>query len=223
MRSTPRVACSALDPRNYFIIVPNMLGNGLSSSPSNTPAPYDMARFPNVTLYDNVTLRHRLVTEKFGIGKIKLVVGWSMGAQQTNQWGCLYPDMVERIAPFCGSAKTAPHNFVFPEGVKAALTNDVAWNNGWYDTPPTKGLRGVGRVYAGWGLSQPFYMQELWRAMGYSSLEDFFIVVEASSCSRMRTTCWPCCGPGSTVTSAPTRCSTATSKRRSAPSKPRPW
>ena len=84
-----------------------------------------------------------------------------MGAQQTNQWGCLYPDMVERIAPFCGSAKTAPHNFAFPEGVKAALTNDVAWNNGWYDTPPTKGLRGVGRVYAGWGLSQPFYMQEL--------------------------------------------------------------
>ena len=75
MRSTPRVACSALDPRNYFIIVPNMLGNGLSSSPSNTPAPNDMARFPNVTLYDNVTLRHRLVTEKFGIGKIKLVVG----------------------------------------------------------------------------------------------------------------------------------------------------
>ncbi|MHB1669599.1 alpha/beta fold hydrolase [Thiomonas sp.] len=165
----------ALDPAKYFIIVPNMLGNGLSSSPSNTPAPYDKARFPRTTLYDNVKLQHRLVTEKFGIQKIKLVVGWSMGAQQTFQWGSLYPNMVERIAPFCGSAKTAPHNFVFLEGVKAALTNDEAWKNGWYDTPPTKGLRGVGRVYAGWGLSQPFYMQELWRSMGYSSLEDFLI------------------------------------------------
>jgi homoserine O-acetyltransferase len=165
----------ALDPSQYFIIVPNMLGNGLSSSPSNTPAPYDRVRFPNITLYDNVTLQHRLVTEQFGISKVKLVVGWSMGAQQTNQWGCLYPEMVERIAPFCGSAKTAPHNFVFLEGVKAALTNDVAYHGGWYDSPPNKGLRGVGRVYAGWGLSQAFYRQALWRGMGYSSLEDFLV------------------------------------------------
>lgn len=165
----------ALDPDKYFIIIPNMLGNGLSSSPSNTPAPYDRARFPNITLCDNVRLQHRLVTEVFGISRIKLVVGWSMGAQQTYQWGCLFPDMVERIAPFCGSARTAPHNFVFLEGVKAALTADDAWANGWYEKPPTKGLRAVGRVYAGWGLSQPFYMQELWRQMGYSSLEDFLV------------------------------------------------
>ncbi len=165
----------ALDPDKYFVIVPNMLGNGLSSSASNTSAPYDRARFPDITLYDNVTLQHRLVTEKFGISKIKLVLGWSMGAQQANQWGCLYPDMVERIAPFCGSAKTAPHNFVFLEAVKVAVTTDAAWNNGWYDTPPNKGLRAVGRVYAGWGLSQAFYKQELWRTMGYSSLEDFLV------------------------------------------------
>ncbi|KAF1066379.1 alpha/beta fold hydrolase [Variovorax sp.] len=165
----------ALDPAKYFIIVPNMLGNGLSSSPSNTPPPYDLARFPHVTLYDNVTLQHRLVTEQFGIERIALVVGWSMGAQQTNQWGCLYPEMVERIAPFCGSARTAPHNIVFLEGVKAALTSDAAWNGGWYTTPPTRGLRAVGRVYAGWGLSQPFYRQELWRELGFSSLEDFLV------------------------------------------------
>lgn len=138
----------ALDPATYFIIVPNMLGNGLSSSPSNTPQPYDRARFPHVTLYDNVTLQHRLVTEKFGISKVKLAVGWSMGAQQAYQWGALYPDMVERIAPFCGSAKTAPHNFVFLEGVKAALTCDAAWHNGWYEKPPTKGLRAVGGASA---------------------------------------------------------------------------
>ncbi|MFL5876858.1 MAG: hypothetical protein ACJ76T_13400, partial [Solirubrobacteraceae bacterium] len=49
----------ALDPANYFIIVPNMLGNGLSSSPSNTPPPYDKARFPNVTFWDQVQQQHR--------------------------------------------------------------------------------------------------------------------------------------------------------------------
>ena len=69
----------ALDPSKYFIIVPNMFGNGLSSSPSNTPTPYDRARFPSVTVYDNVICQHRLVTELFGIERIALVTGWSMG------------------------------------------------------------------------------------------------------------------------------------------------
>ncbi len=165
----------ALDPNVYFIIIISAFGNGQSSSPSNTPEPYNAARFPNVTLYDNVVNQHRVVTEHFGIEKLKLVVGWSMGAQQTYQWAALYPDMVERAAPFCGSAKTAPHNFVFLEGVKAALTADAAWNNGWYTAPPTKGLRSLARVYAVWGFSQPFYRQELWRKLGFNSLEDFLV------------------------------------------------
>ncbi|HEX2290587.1 MAG TPA: hypothetical protein VHH53_10450, partial [Pseudonocardiaceae bacterium] len=68
----------ALDPTKYFIIIPNMLGNGLSSSPSNTPPPYDRARFPHVTVYDNVSVQHRLLTEHFGIERLELVTGWSM-------------------------------------------------------------------------------------------------------------------------------------------------
>lgn len=77
----------ALDPEKYFIIVPNLLGNGLSSSPSNTPPPFDRANFPQVTIYDNVRFQHQLLTEKFGIEKIALVVGWSMGGIQAFQWG----------------------------------------------------------------------------------------------------------------------------------------
>ncbi|HEY9640204.1 MAG TPA: alpha/beta fold hydrolase [Coleofasciculaceae cyanobacterium] len=165
----------ALDPQNYFIIIPNMLGNGLSTSPSNTPQPYNKARFPKVTFYDNVRAQHKLVTEAFGIDKIALVTGWSMGAGQTYQWGVSYPEMVERILPFCGSAKTSLHNIVFLEGVKAALQADVAWNQGWYDEPPTTGLRAVGRVYAGWGLSQAFYREKTYLQQGYSSLEDFLV------------------------------------------------
>jgi homoserine O-acetyltransferase len=165
----------ALDPQKYFIIVPNMLGNGLSSSPSNMPAPYNKARFPQVTFYDNVRAQHQLVTQQFGIEKIALVVGWSMGAGQTYQWGVSYPEMVERIFPFCGSAKTSLHNIVFLEGVKAALTADAAWKGGWYDEPPTTGLRAVGRVYAGWGLSQAFYREKVHLKIGYTSLEDFLV------------------------------------------------
>jgi homoserine O-acetyltransferase/O-succinyltransferase len=165
----------ALDPQRYFIIIPNMIGNGLSSSPSNTLQPYNKARFPNVTFYDNVRAQHHLVTEKFGIEKIALVVGWSMGAGQTYQWAVSYPEMVERILPFCGSAKTSLHNIVFLEGVKAALQADVAWKGGWYDEPPTTGLRAVGRVYAGWGLSQAYYREKVYLQQGYSSLEDFLV------------------------------------------------
>jgi homoserine O-acetyltransferase/O-succinyltransferase len=165
----------ALDPARYCIIVPNMLGNGLSSSPSNTPPPYDRARFPQVTVYDNVSVQHRLVTERFGIQRLQLVTGWSMGAGQTYQWAVSYPEMVPRILPFCGSARTSRHNFVFLEGVKAALTADAAFQEGWYDKPPTKGLRAMARVYAGWGYSQAFYWEELYSQLGYSSLEDFLV------------------------------------------------
>jgi homoserine O-acetyltransferase len=166
----------ALDPARQFIIIPNMLGNGLSSSPSNTPEPCNGPRFPNVTAYDNVRVQHRLVTEKFGIERIRLVTGWSMGGLQTFHWGAMYPSMVERIAPFCGSAKCSRHNFVFLEGVKAALTADVAFAGGWYKAKPETGLRAMARVYAGWGFSQAFYREQLdIKAMGYSSLEDFLV------------------------------------------------
>ncbi|MGH9287809.1 MAG: hypothetical protein ACRD0V_05865, partial [Acidimicrobiales bacterium] len=153
------------------------LGNGLSSSPSNTPPPYDRARFPKITVYDNVAVQHRLVTEVFGIEQIELVTGWSMGAGQTYQWAVSYPDMVKRILPFCGSSKTSEHNIVFLEGVKHALITDAAWKDGWYDEEPTKGLRAVGRVYAGWGLSQAFYWQQLYKEppFDYSTLEDFLV------------------------------------------------
>ena len=107
-----------LDPSRYFIIIPNMLTNGLSSSPSNTPD------FPDVTTYDNVMLQRQMLVELFGIDRLKLVYGWSMGAQQAYHWAALFGADVERIVVNCGSARTAPHNFVFLEGVRTALHAD---------------------------------------------------------------------------------------------------
>jgi homoserine O-acetyltransferase/O-succinyltransferase len=162
----------ALDPSRWFIIVPNMFGNGLSSSPSNTPPPFERAAFPNITIHDNVVCQHRLVTEHLGIEHLRLVFGFSMGAQQAFQWGALYPEMVDAIAPLCGSARTSPHNYLFLDGVKAALMADAAFADGWYETPPVKGLRAFSRVYAGWALSQDFFRKEEYRKMGLVSLED---------------------------------------------------
>ncbi|WP_421850195.1 alpha/beta fold hydrolase [Novosphingobium sp.] len=164
----------ALDPATYFIIVPNMLGNGLSSSPSNTPAPHDGPRFPLVTVRDNVLLQHRLITEVFGITSLKLVTGFSMGALQAFQWGALFPDMVERIAPFCGSARVSRHNWLFLEGCKSALMADAAFAGGNYSAPPVTGITAFARVYAGWAWSQTFFRQNLDRdLLGLPSMEAF--------------------------------------------------
>lgn len=165
----------ALDPERWFVIVPNMLGNGLSSSPSNTPPPWDRGRFPHVTVRDNVAVQHRLVTERFGIERLACVTGWSMGAGQTFQWAVSHPEMVPKIMPFCGSARTSEHNRVFLEGVKAALTADDAFRGGSYDAQPVKGLRAAARVYAGWGFSQAFYWERTYRELGFASLEDFLV------------------------------------------------
>ena len=163
----------ALDPAKYFIVIPNMFGNGLSSSPSDIRDPNARRNFPRVTMYDNVMLQHRLLLSRYDIQRIALVIGFSMGGQQTFHWGALFPDMVERIAPITSSAKTAQHNLVFLEGIKAALTLDPMWRDGVFSERSTRGIRAMARVYAGWGLSQSFYREGLHLGLGFSSLEDF--------------------------------------------------
>ena len=165
----------ALDPERWFIVSINMFGNGLSSSPSNTPPPCDGPRFPTVTLYDNVACQHRLLTQALGVRRIALVLGWSMAGCQSYQWGAQYPEMVDAILPFCASARTSPHNKVFLEGVKAALTADAAFAGGDYTTPPEAGLRAFGRVYAGWAYSQTFYREGLHRELGFETWEDLLL------------------------------------------------
>ncbi|TDQ42917.1 alpha/beta fold hydrolase [Aureibacillus halotolerans] len=175
----------ALDPQKYFIIVPNLLGNGLSSSPSNTPPPFDRGNFPQVTIYDNIKFQHRLVTEKFGIQKIALVVGWSMGGIQSYQWGASYPEMVERIAPFAGVAKTWNHTYVVLDAMKAALMAAIDFDSSRVNELTSKHMRTVGRVYAGWGVSQAFYREELYRELGFEALTDFVSSVWEKSFMEM--------------------------------------
>ena len=164
-----------LDPTRHFVIIPNLMGNGLSSSPSNTAWPLTGDRYPDVTYHDAVRVQRRLLAEVFGVQRIKLVYGWSMGAMQAYHWGSLFGDAVERIAVVCGSARCAPHNAVFIDGVRAALTADPAWQDGVFHGRPVRGFRAMGRIYASMAMSQAFYRDELWRGIGFSSLEDFLV------------------------------------------------
>lgn len=165
-----------LDPSKYFIITPNLLGNGLSTSPSTVAdTPYGARHFPLVSISDNVHAQRRLLDEVFGIEKLAMVHGFSMGGQQALHWGALYPERVHRLVAICATAVTAQHTRVVFEGVKAALTGDPAFRQGWFVEHPERGLRAMGRVYAGWGFSQAFYRQGLYRELGFADLEDFLV------------------------------------------------
>ncbi|MEO1207498.1 MAG: alpha/beta fold hydrolase [Pseudomonadota bacterium] len=165
----------ALDPERYFIIVPNMLGNGVSSSPSNTDAPFSAGDFPGVSIYDNVTIQHQLIEDVFDIERFVMVVGWSMGAQQAFQWASRYPAMVPKLACLCGTAKTTEHNRVFLESLRAAIVADQSFQGGHYDSGPSAGLRATGRIYAGWAYSQAWYRARLYRELGYDTLDAFLV------------------------------------------------
>ena len=161
----------AIDPTRYFVVSVNLFGNGISSSPSNTPAPFNAANFPVITLYDNIRAQYQLLTQALGVKQIALVTGWSMAGCQSFQWGAQYPEFVRAILPFCASAKTAEHNIVFLEGVKAALQADAIYNDGYYCAAPVKGLKAFGRIYAGWAFSQTFYREQMYRLKGFDSAE----------------------------------------------------
>jgi len=165
----------ALDPNKYFIILINQIGSGLSSSPHNTPSPHGMANFPNVRIGDDVRAQHKLITEKFGIEKLALIFGCSMGGQQIWEWAVRYPDMVQRAVPIAINAKNTEHAFIYVETLNEAIKSDPAWNDGNYknSNDVRVGLFRQARLWAVMGLNPAFYTQRYWRNMNFSSVEDF--------------------------------------------------
>ena len=161
-----------LDLSDYCVVVIDMLSNSESSSPSNTPAPFDGPRFPLMTVNDNVRAQHRLLTQVLSISQLRLVMGFSMGALQTFEWGAQHPDMVGAILPICGAARISTHNWLFVEGAKAALRADQNFNGGDYEAVPEIGMEAFAKVYAGWVFSQDFFREELYRDMGMDSVAD---------------------------------------------------
>ena len=165
----------ALDPDKYFIVVVNQIGNGLSTSPHNATAPDAMANFPKVRIGDDVRAQHRLLTERFGLSRLALVVGCSMGAQQTYEWAVRYPDMVERAAPIAGTAKITDHDFLFGETLVDAITSDPAFSGGRYkqSSDVAAGLKRHAKIWAVMGWSPEFYQQRRPATLGFPTLGEF--------------------------------------------------
>ncbi|OSX66000.1 hypothetical protein POSPLADRAFT_1132722 [Postia placenta MAD-698-R-SB12] len=164
----------ALDPTKYYIVTLALFSNGESSSPSNTPVPYNGPYFPGVSYEDNIRAQYAVLTKGLGITKAYCVIGFSMGAQQAYYWPVMYPDFVEKFISICGSARTSVHNKCFLEGPKAALVASKDFDNGHYKTQPYIGIRAFGRVYSAWAYGQAWFRQHGHLYDGkYSSLDDF--------------------------------------------------
>jgi homoserine O-acetyltransferase len=122
-----------LDAGRYFVIMPDALGFGQSSKPSNGLR----ARFPRYGYVDIVTAQYRLLTEGLGVNHLRLVMGTSMGAMHTWMWGEQYPDFMDALMPL-GSLPTqiSGRNRIWRRVIIDSIRNDPAWNGGNYASQP---------------------------------------------------------------------------------------
>ena len=153
----------ALDPAKLFLITSELFGNGRSSSPSNTAAPFHGPDFPVTTIRDNVGAVHRLLTEELHISHLRAVIGFSMGAQQAFQWAVSYPDFMDRVVATSGTAKTYGHGIVRLESQINAIMLDPAFDSGHYTAEPTRGIEATGLIWLAWLYGQEWWRREYWK------------------------------------------------------------
>lgn len=122
-----------LDSAKYFIVLPDGIGHGGSSKPSDGLR----AKFPKYTYDDMVAAQHRLLTQHLGVNHLRLIMGTSMGCMHGWVWGETYPDFMDGLAPFaCIPAPIAGRNRMIRTMAMDAIRDDPAWNGGNYTSPP---------------------------------------------------------------------------------------
>ncbi|MET0605063.1 MAG: alpha/beta fold hydrolase [Beijerinckiaceae bacterium] len=122
-----------LDATKYFIIIPDALGTGKSTKPSDGLR----AKFPLYNYADMVQAQYRLVTEGLGLRHLRLVIGNSMGGMQTWMWGSTYPDFMDALVPMASqSTEMSSRNWMTRRMLTDSIRNDPDWKNGDYTEQP---------------------------------------------------------------------------------------
>jgi len=122
-----------LDAEKHYIILPDGIGHGRSSKPSDGPR----MRFPRYGYLDMIRAQHRLLTEGLGVNHLRLVLGTSMGGMQTWLWGIAYPDFMACLVPLAAlPAEIAGRNRMMRKMIMDSIKNDPAWNGGDYEAQP---------------------------------------------------------------------------------------
>ena len=127
-----------LDPARYFIILPDNIGHGKSSKPSDGMH----ARFPQYDYDDMVAAQYALLTQGLGVNHLRLILGTSMGCMHSFVWGETYPDFMDALMPLaCLPVQIAGRNRMWRKMAMDAIRNDPAWRRGEYKNEPLEGLR----------------------------------------------------------------------------------
>jgi homoserine O-acetyltransferase len=130
----------ALDPSRYFIVATDPIGNGLSTSPSNSSRQPGM-RFPRFTIRDMVNAQHQLLYGNLGIVSLRAVVGASMGGMQALQWAVSHPGFMRAVVAMTPMARTAPWSVLITETARSCLMADRAWTGDGFSAVPERGWR----------------------------------------------------------------------------------
>ena len=122
-----------LDATKFFIVLPDGIGHGKSSKPSDGMH----AKFPRYGYLDMIAAQYRLLTEGLGVNHARLVMGTSMGGMHTWLWGELHPDFMDALMPLASlPTQISARNRAWRRTVIDAIRNDLAWNGGEYKTQP---------------------------------------------------------------------------------------
>jgi homoserine O-acetyltransferase len=128
-------AGAPLDASQYFVIMPDGIGRGGSSKPSDALR----GKFPHYRYEDIVASEHRLVTEGLGIKHLRLLMGSSMGGMHTWMWGYMYPDLMDGLVPIASQPiQISGRNWMQRRIAIEAIRQDPGWHNGDYETNPTQ-------------------------------------------------------------------------------------
>ena len=134
-----------LDTSVHYIILPDNIGHGKSSKPSDGMR----MRFPKYNYDDMVDAQHRLLTEGLGVSRLRLIMGTSMGCMHAWVWGGRYVNFADALVPLaCAPTAIAGRNRMVRRVIVDAIMRDPEWNNGDYTAPPLRGMRAaMGLLY----------------------------------------------------------------------------
>jgi homoserine O-acetyltransferase len=161
-----------LDATRYYIVLPDGIGHGKSSKPSDGLH----AHFPQYDYDDMVAAQHRLLTEGLGVNHLRLVMGTSMGCMHSFVWGETFPGFMDALMPLaCLPIQIAGRNRIWRKMVMDAIRNDPEWKSGEYSAEPRQALRTALDLLLIAG-SAPLYMQKTYptRDAADQGLDDYF-------------------------------------------------
>jgi len=144
-----------VDSSRYFVILVDAIGDGITTSPSNSRS-QPLMKFPEFTIRDMVESEHRLATEVLHLSHLRAVMGISMGGMQTFEWGVAYPDWMDVLIPIVGSPRSTSYDRLLWTAQIDAIELDPAWNHGNPTGPMDRSL-GLVEEIGSMNLTSPAY------------------------------------------------------------------